>query len=572
MKLSPFSLVLLAGAASALTLVARAQTALFDRNGDAADDQFGWALAFVGDVDADGVEDFAAGAPFDDVAASNAGMVRVYSGRTLSVLHTWRGSAANDRFGYSLAGAGDLDGDGHDDVLIGAPQSLFSNPGGYAVVRSGANGATLHTTSGTPGQFVGHSVAGGGFVDADSTPDLLIGAPYDDAGWISRGRVLVVSGASGALIRSHTGVVDYGTLGWSVEFVGDLDGDGRDDYVCGSPAAWNNWTLSHVRAFDGAFGLSLWVNGAASFSDSLGWSLASISDLNGDGVRDVLVGAMEDAGVGCGGCDGKGYVRALDGVTGAMLYQVNGANTYAGLGWDVVAIGDVNGNGYEDFAASQPSTEGCGGNTRPVLVREGLNGNAILSLQAVGGAGSVFGHALASGDANGDGLRDLVVGTPCESPNGSASGAIHAYTVLRTVVSYCQAESNSQGCTPAMSGSGTPSASLAAPFNVDATNVLNNKSGLLFYGFKPRQTPFQGGHMCVVAPTLRTPPQNSGGSAPPTSDCSGSFSLDFNARIQSGFDPLLVAGEDVFAQYWSRDPADASTTNLSNALAFYIEP
>jgi hypothetical protein len=78
--------------------------------------------------------------------------------------------------------------------------------------------------------------------------------------------------------------------------------------------------------------------------------------------------------------------------------------------------------------------------------------------------------------------------------------------------------------------------------------------------------------MCIVAPTQRTPPQNSGGAAPPTSDCSGSFSLDFNARIQSGVDSQLVAGEEIFAQYWSRDPGDASTTNFSNALAFYIAP
>jgi hypothetical protein len=113
---------------------------------------------------------------------------------------------------------------------------------------------------------------------------------------------------------------------------------------------------------------------------------------------------------------------------------------------------------------------------------------------------------------------------------------------------------------------------VASPFDVVASSVLNNKSGLLFYGFKPRQTPFQGGHMCVVAPTLRTPIQSSGGSLPPINDCTGVFTLDFNARIQSGVDPLLVAGEEVFAQYWSRDPADLSTTNLSDALAFYIQP
>jgi hypothetical protein len=149
---------------------------------------------------------------------------------------------------------------------------------------------------------------------------------------------------------------------------------------------------------------------------------------------------------------------------------------------------------------------------------------------------------------------------------------MHVYTIVRSILSYCESEANTLGCTPVISGTGTPSATLANSFDVGANNVLNNKAGLLFYGFKPRQTPFQGGHMCIVAPTARTPIQNSGGTPAPANDCSGVFALDFNARIQSGVDPMLVAGEEVFAQYWSRDPADASTTNLSNALAFYVTP
>ena len=107
---------------------------------------------------------------------------------------------------------------------------------------------------------------------------------------------------------------------------------------------------------------------------------------------------------------------------------------------------------------------------------------------------------------------------------------------------------------------------------IAASNVLNQKIGFCFYGLKPRQTPFQGGFMCIVAPTKRTPNQSSNGAAPPASDCSGAFTFDFNARIQSGVDPQLVAGQEVFAQYWSRDPQDASTTNLTDALALFITP
>jgi hypothetical protein len=545
---------------------ASAQVPLFERVGDTTSDQFGAAVAFVGDVDADGFEDFAAGAPLADVPSSNAGMLRVFSGRTLLALHTWRGTASNQRFGTAVAGAGDLDGDAHDDVLVGAP-----GLGGYVQAISGASGAVLYALVVGPGaNDFGRSVAGGGLVDGDSVPDVLVGEPYEPGSGFIRGRVHVFSGASGSPIRTHDGGSDDELFGFSVAFIGDADGDGRDEYVAGAPG-YCSFGSCYVSAFDGATGAGLWNDFNAASWDQYGFSVARISDLTGDGVDDVLAGAMQDGGIGCVG-NGKGFVRALDGTSGAQIFQVDGTAFYTGLGWSLAALGDLDGNGYEDFASGQPGTEGCGTGLQGVRVFDGQSGAAIATLPVVTGNGSQFGSALASGDANGDGLRDLVVGAPCSDLNSSNSGSLHAYTIVRSVESYCESESNSLGCTAAIAGVGTPSATLASPFDVRAINVLNNKSGLLFYGFKPRQTPFQGGHMCVVAPTLRTPIQSSGGSLPPIDDCTGVLTLDFNARIQSGVDPLLVAGEEVFAQFWSRDPPDASTTNLTNALAFYIQP
>ena len=78
--------------------------------------------------------------------------------------------------------------------------------------------------------------------------------------------------------------------------------------------------------------------------------------------------------------------------------------------------------------------------------------------------------------------------------------------------------------------------------------------------------------MCVASPKRRTPPQHSGGSCPPLQDCSGTFGYDMNAKIQGGTDPNLVAGMEVFAQYWSRDPNASFTTNLSDAIHFRIDP
>ena len=137
-------------------------------------------------------------------------------------------------------------------------------------------------------------------------------------------------------------------------------------------------------------------------------------------------------------------------------------------------------------------------------------------------------------------------------------------------IAYCTAKTNSQGCVPAIGFSGAPGSTASASFDVSATNVLSNQTGLLFYGATgPSSTPFQGGLKCVASPTRRTPVQSSGGNPPPV-DCSGQFSFDFNAHTASGVDPALITGTQVWAQYWSRDPALPSTTNLTDAVTFTI--
>lgn len=92
----------------------------------------------------------------------------------------------------------------------------------------------------------------------------------------------------------------------------------------------------------------------------------------------------------------------------------------------------------------------------------------------------------------------------------------------------------------------------------------------MFYGYAAAAAPFQGGTLCVQPPTQRTPVQGAGGASSPTNDCSGSYSIDFNASIQSGVDPLCVAGQAIFAQYWFRDPQSPSTTGLTNGLSLVI--
>ncbi|MCK6446428.1 MAG: hypothetical protein L6Q99_08570 [Planctomycetes bacterium] len=158
---------------------------------------------------------------------------------------------------------------------------------------------------------------------------------------------------------------------------------------------------------------------------------------------------------------------------------------------------------------------------------------------------------------------------------GFNSVFLRDFSVPQGPVAYCTAKTNSLGCTPSLSFSGTPSASAGSGFVVQVGSVLNQKLGLLAYSLSgPRGVPFAGGVLCLDTPLVRGVLQSSGGSLPPTHDCSGSYSVDFNAHIASGSDPELQAGEFVWCQQWSRDSGftPPNSVGLSSALWFWIAP
>ncbi|MCC6408709.1 MAG: matrixin family metalloprotease [Planctomycetes bacterium] len=138
---------------------------------------------------------------------------------------------------------------------------------------------------------------------------------------------------------------------------------------------------------------------------------------------------------------------------------------------------------------------------------------------------------------------------------------------------YCTGKVNSQFCSPAIGSTGTPTYAGTTSFNITGTQFLNNKNGLLFYGLLPNGASFQGGHLCVKLPVVRTSVQTSGGS-PSGADCTGTYSYDFEALIVGGTDPNLIPGQMVYTQYWARDPADFTgfNTSLSEGLSFEICP
>ena len=137
------------------------------------------------------------------------------------------------------------------------------------------------------------------------------------------------------------------------------------------------------------------------------------------------------------------------------------------------------------------------------------------------------------------------------------------------VSTYCTAKTNSLGCLPAIGTNGVQPSKSAGNFVVTCTNVLNQKNGLMFWGFGAIANPFQGGTLCVMGPTIRTTNFSSGGAATGNS-CTGSYSYPFTTAYLNLWS--VSPGAQIYAQWWMRDPASASTTGLSNAVRFYVCP
>ena len=160
-----------------------------------------------------------------------------------------------------------------------------------------------------------------------------------------------------------------------------------------------------------------------------------------------------------------------------------------------------------------------------------------------------------------------------ESQGGVPAVGLARYTnPCGAVRTYCTAKINSLGCTPQIGWTGTPSASSSAPFVITAVNVLNQKSGVFFFGTGGRiAQSFLGGTLCVRAPVVRTPVRSSGGSTG-TSDCSGVLAIDLAPFLDGALGPGLATGAGVQGQWWYRDPASSFTVGLTDALEFLVLP
>lgn len=300
------------------------------------------------------------------------------------------GKHVGDALGASVTAAGDVDGDTVPDVLVGAPAVAGAQSApGYALVLSGADGHTLRRlfTTGTPDLF-GWSVAGVGDTDGDDVPDLLVGQPGSTP---SAGQARLFSGADGQLLAvlESSARDTWDGFGFALAGVGDLDGDGTPDFVVGQPSL-SGEESGAVRAYSGGDGGLLYTLTGDAPGDRFGQAVASAGLIDDDAVQDLIVGAPDGA-----------YTRVFSGVTGAQLYHFPGLA--AGYGRCVAGIGDLNGDGTDDVAIGTPALD-------TVDVMSGATGLLLRRYDALGGA---FGSSIAAlGDIDGDAVPDLLIGSP----------------------------------------------------------------------------------------------------------------------------------------------------------------
>jgi hypothetical protein len=505
-----------------------------------AGDQFGSVIAEVGDATGDGPIDFLVGEPgYDRSGVVDRGAVRLIHGATHALGPELYGAGGNDRFGSGIALACDVSGDGRREVVVGAAGSIGALYLLYAetlAVGGPLNTLNVHKTVLWPNE-AGGALTGSFDYNGDGFEEIVAGLPgRDNNGAVDAGGVIIQSFAPGGTSFSFYPSFSAGErLGQSVSMGQDYDGDGAPDIVVGAPNASNGsaYQTGRVVVLSGArlfaqtppYEIHTFDYGSvtppASHSDPspnfhFGAAVRACADLNGDGVGEILIGAPDyfTQSLFPAGWNFRGLVRVFSGATGVRLSNIPGAST------------DRLGEGVGDTLD----------------------------------------------DLDGDGFKEFVVAGALSDAGGTDSGVIKCYRLFPLAPSvYCTGKINSLGCQPAIGFSGVPSASSSAPFTVTATGIINQKIGLLFYSGQPVSVLFQGGFKCVANPSLRTPAQTSGG-ATSGSSCTGAYSLDFNAWMASGADPSLGAGAEVFAQFWSRDPASPSHTSLSNALRFVINP
>jgi Ca2+-binding RTX toxin-like protein len=479
----------------------------FILNGLAAGDLSGFSVSNAGDINGDDLNDILISSPGAGTNGSASGQNYVVFGSSTGFpaslnLSTLNGSngfkingvAVGDLSGYSVSGAGDINGDGFDDIIIGANLAdptgtfsgqsylIFGRASGFSssldlFALNGSNGFKINGIA--PGDRSGTSVSQAGDVNSDGIDDLIIGARSASPNGTSSGQSYVVFGRKNgfssdfelATLNGSNGFIINGEAegdnsGVSVSDAGDINGDGIDDLIVGAstgpigPAPFNPNNSSSGKSYvifgkRGGFSSSIelsTLNGSNGFKingtspdDRSGYAVSSAGDINGDGLDDLLIGSYFASPNGISYA-GQSYVvfgsrngfdadLDLSALKGSNGFKINGIAEFDVSGSALSSAGDVNGDGLDDLLIGAPyaSPNGFKSGQSYVVFGSRKGFSADLDLSTLNGNNGfkingilpvdIAGVAVSgTGDVNGDGFDDLIIGAAYASPNGNKSG------------------------------------------------------------------------------------------------------------------------------------------------------
>ncbi len=420
--------------------------------GDQANAFFGHSVATAGDVNGDGYSDVMISAPlYTHGVYTYTGEVRVYpgssSGPNFSTYTSIRQDVSNRQLGMQLSTAGDVNGDGYADIIIGSIKSDYYEGAAYLYRGSASGIDTFYTWAAegtTASERLGMSVATAGDVNGDGYADIILGASGAGAG--GRGQAYVWLGGSGGLGPNGTAANAYWvgdadpsngiSYGETVATAGDVNGDGYSDILVGDPDKGGDNNGAVYGFYGGPDNLSDapgWTYDSSQQSAQAGVSVATAGDVNGDGYSDFIIGAEyydytftnEGAAFVWYGQDGGPSFAGAS-------WSVYGGRNDARLGHSVATAGDVNGDGYSEIIVGAPGWANGTYKEGAVFVFNGGASGLVGTTTAtaawtaeIGDDYAEFGwSAGTAGDVNGDGYADVVIGAPGAGANSQGKAFV----------------------------------------------------------------------------------------------------------------------------------------------------